>query len=239
MKNMFALSVAFFLASSSVLAADAPSGSTPSTVTVTFSGTPPVMKKLNREADALCAKTPMKDEQVLVKDGKLQNVMVRVTRGADGSFPMPAGPAIVTQQSCMYRPRVQGIREGQAVTFTSEDDTTHNVHVFSGEQSIFNRVQTKGEFTKKATDLREKDGRTIGLKCDIHPWMSGFLLVATNPYFGVTDEKGETKLDLPPGKYTLEAWHERYGTKTQEIIVESGKPASVKFDYAGTEKPAL
>lgn len=75
-----------------MVAADAPGGSTPSTVTVTFSGTPPVMKKLNREADALCAKTPMTDEQVLVKDGKLQNVMVRVSRGADGSFPMPAGP---------------------------------------------------------------------------------------------------------------------------------------------------
>ena len=239
MKNLLAASVVLLLVSPGVLAADVPAAITPSTVTVTFSGPAPVMKKTTRQADAFCGKTPMKDQQVLVRNGKLQNVMIRVIKGANGSYPLPAEPLLVSQQNCEYLPRVAGLREGQDVTIKSDDDTTHNVHLSSGERTLFNRVQTMGAFTKKSTELKAKDRETLSLMCDIHPWMAGFLLVTTNPYFGVTDEKGQTKLDLPPGKYTVEAWHERYGVKTLEITVESGKPSALTFDYTGTEKSVL
>lgn len=231
-----ALGLALFAAAAALAADETPAAKMTATVTVTYSGPPVVMKKLHREADAFCVKTVMTDEEVLVKDGKLQNVLVRVTKGATGNFAPPAAPLVVAQQNCMYRPRVSGVREGQAVTFKSEDETTHNVHVFTGEKSLFNRIQTKGEFTKKPSDLKEKSDAVISLKCDIHPWMSGFLLVVTNPYFGVTDETGTTTLDLPAGTYTIEAWHERYGTKTQTVAVDAGKPAVVKFDFAGTDR---
>lgn len=206
--------------------------------TVAFTGTAPVAKKLNKDADAFCGKTPGTDEEVLVKDGKLANVMVRVTKGADARFDAPTKAAEIDQTGCMYRPRVVGVVAGQDITIKSNDDTTHNVHTYKGEESLFNRAQNKGEFTKKTADLKTENG-AITFKCDIHPWMTGYVIVNPNPYFAVTDATGLAKLDLPAGKYTVEAWHEKFGTKTAEVTVEAGKPAEVKFEYAGNEKPAM
>lgn len=208
------------------------------TATVEFTGTAPTPKKLPVEADAYCAKTPHMEEDVMVKDGKLANVMIRVVKGApEGAA--PSTPATIEQSECMYRPRVMGIVKGQDLTIKSMDDTTHNVHAYHGEESLFNRAENKGaDFTKKFDELKTENG-VINFKCDIHPWMTGYVVVNDNPYFAVTDATGTAKIDLPAGKYTIEAWQEKYGTKTAEVTVEEGKPAEVKFSYAGTEKPAM
>ena len=207
------------------------------TATVAFTGTAPAPKKLKKEAEAFCAKTSDVDEEVLVKDGKLANVMVRVTKGAEGKGG-DVKPAEIDQTGCMYRPRVVGVVAGSDVLIKSNDDTTHNVHTYKGEESIFNRAQNKGEFTKKTAELKQENG-PITFKCDIHPWMTGYVVVNPNSYFAVTDATGLAKIQLPAGKYTLEAWHEKFGVKTAEVTVEAGKPAEVKFEYAGTEKPAM
>lgn len=204
--------------------------------TVMFTGTAPTPAKLKREADPFCAKTAMTSEEVLVKDGKLANVLVRVKDGASGSFTAPTTNAIVDQVDCMYRPRVQGVVAGQTIEVKNSDKTGHNVHTYKGDETIFNRAQPQpGTFTKKGDELGVKEG-PIAFKCDIHPWMTGYVVVNTNPYFAVSDETGLAKIELPAGKYTLEAWHEKFGVKTAEVTVEEGKPAEVKFEYAGTEK---
>lgn len=139
----------------------------------------------------------------------------------------------------MYRPRVQGAVVGQQIAIKSMDETTHNVHAYKGEESLFNRAETKGqEITKTTADFKQDNG-AITFKCDIHPWMTGYIVVNPNQYFGVTGADGMAKIDLPAGKYTIEAWHEKYGTKTAEVTVEAGKPAEVKFDYSATDKPAM
>jgi hypothetical protein len=81
-----------------------------------------------------------------------------------------------------------------------------------------------------------KEEGMLRWKCDVHPWMRGYIGISKNPYQAVSKD-GTFKIDnVPPGKYTLESWHERYGTKTQEVTVEAGKPAKVTFKYDGTEK---
>jgi plastocyanin len=182
----------------------------------------------------------MMSEDVLVKDGKLANVMVRVVKGAEGTFTPPATPAKVTQKDCMYRPRVVGAVTGQQVEIVSEDTTGHNVHPYKGDESLFNRAQnTPGSFTKTTADFKTDNG-AVTFKCDIHPWMTGWLVVSPTPYFAVTAEDGTAKIEnLPAGKYTLEAWHEKYGTKTAEVTVEDGKPAEVKFEFSATDKAAM
>ena len=229
----FAAVLTALLASSvATFAADATS---PLTATVTFQGTPPVMKKLHNEADPFCSTQTLMDQQVLVKDGKLANVMVRVTKGAAGPFTAPAAPVVIEQQACTYQPRVQGAMAGQSITMRSQDLTTHNIHVYVGEETIFNRAQNKGEFTKPAATFKQDNGPIV-FQCDIHPWMIGYIIVNSNPYFAVTDATGVAKLDLPPGTYTLEAWHERFGTKTQTVTVEAGKPASVSFQFSNEDR---
>ena len=71
------------------------------------------------------------------------------------------------------------------------------------------------------------------MSCDAHNWMHGWWFVAGNPYYAVTDDKGNFTInDVPPGTYTLEVWQEKLGTKTRSVTVEPGKAITVDFTMA-------
>ncbi len=195
-------------------------------VTTLFDGTPPTAKRLSVEADPFCAKSgELYDEEIAVKNGALANVFVRILHGPKGER---TAFREITQTGCRYRPRVVGLIAGEDLKIRSNDDTTHNVHTYDGERSIFNRAQNKGEFTKKSADLRVEDG-PVTLKCDIHPWMTGTVFVTDTPFFAVTDETGSAMISAPPGHYTLQAWHEKYGFSTAEVTVTAGISSDVQF----------
>ena len=76
-------------------------------------------------------------------------------------------------------------------------------------------------------------------KGTIHPWMKAYLGVFEHPYFALSGADGRFTLkDLPPGEYTIEAWHERFGTKSVEIAVQANQTAEVTVTYTGTETAA-
>src|SRR5438270_508860 len=82
-----------------------------------------------------------------------------------------------------------------------------------------------------------KEEGMLTWKCDVHPWMRGYIGVSESGLPAITKGDGAFKIDnVPPGKYPVESWHEKYGTKTQEVTVEAGKPAKINFKYDGTEK---
>ena len=71
----------------------------------------------------------------------------------------------------------------------------------------------------------------IHVKCNIHPWMSGYMVVVKGPY-GVSDDSGSFKIEnVPPGNYTLTAWQETLGTQTQKITLAAGKPSTASFTF--------
>ncbi|HMH05925.1 MAG TPA: carboxypeptidase regulatory-like domain-containing protein, partial [Terriglobales bacterium] len=71
----------------------------------------------------------------------------------------------------------------------------------------------------------------VHVKCNIHPWMSGYMAVVKGPY-GVTDNSGSFTINnVPPGDYTLTAWQESYGTQTLKVSVGAGKPATADFTF--------
>jgi len=199
---------------------------------VNFSGPAPKPQKLNRKADPICAKKDFDDETILTsKDGKaLQNVLVRVTGNVAGGK-MPTGDVMVDQRDCMYRPRVQGAVEGQKIMVRNNDGTLHNVHTYDGTKTLFNQAQPP-----KSPPIEKplpKTANVVKLKCDVHPWMTGFVVVSKNPYFAVSEANGKFEIkDVPAGSYTVEAWHEKLGTKTEQVTVADGKPAEVKFTFA-------
>jgi plastocyanin len=203
---------------------------------VDFTGTPPTMEKLNRDSAAFCAKTPMNDQTVIVKDKKLVNVWVHVTKGApDSKAPADAKPVVVGQKDCMYTPRMQAAQVGQKIEGKNADPLLHNVHTYIGAATIFNKGMPNAS-AKPIEYVADKEG-VLRWKCDVHSWMRGYVGVSKNPYFAVTGDDGTFKIDnLPPGTYTVEAWHEKYGAKTQEVKVEAGKPATVNFKFDGSEK---
>jgi plastocyanin len=189
------------------------------------------MAPTRRDADPFCAKTPMKDEEVVVgPGGGLANVVVRVTDGATGHYDPPATPAALDQSACMYRPRVQAIVAGQMISIRNGDQTLHNVHGYKGASTLFNQAEIPGlpPLARKIGDA----GDVLKFKCDVHPWMTGYVIVNANPFFAVTGPDGRFKIaGLPPGRYTLTAWQERYGAKTAQVTVAADKPAEVSFAY--------
>ncbi len=205
---------------------------------VDFTGTPPVMAKLDREADAFCAKKPMNDESVIVKNKKLVNVWVHVVKGAPDSKAAEGAPEVVVNQAdCTYRPRVQFALVGQKVVARNGDPILHNVHTYLGPATLFNKGMPNAD-AKPITHVAGKSG-VIRWKCDVHDWMRAYVGVNKNPFQAVTGDDGSFKIEgLPPGAYTLEAWHEVYGAKTLEVTVEAGKPATATFKFDGTEKAA-
>jgi len=199
--------------------------------TVKLTGSPPEMQLTKRQGDPFCAKTPMKEEEVIVgPGGGLKNVVVRIKAGLTGRYDPPATSPTLDQTACMYRPRVQAVVAGQTLMIKNSDQTLHNIHGFKGPSTQFNQAQIPGmaPISRKLTDTDQ----VLKFKCDVHPWMTAYVIVSGNPFFAVTGDDGSYKITgVPAGKYTVEAWHERYGTKTAEITVDADKAVDAPFQF--------
>jgi hypothetical protein len=112
----------------------------------------------------------------------------------------------------------------------------HNVHSYKGTATYFNRAQPPSAPALNQA-LTDKDLGVIKFKCDVHPWMAGYLVVSDHPFFATTDGRGAFALkDVPPGTYTLEAWHEKLGTKTAQVTVAPGEDAKASFSFGADER---
>jgi plastocyanin len=206
--------------------------------TIAFTGKAPEATELPRKADPVCAAKPMKSNEVIVNsNATLKDVLVRISPGTvKGKFEAPPATVPVKQRDCMYEPRVQGAVAGQTVEVQNEDKTMHNVHTYRGQETILNQGQPAGSPAIKKDNLAT-EAAVLKFKCDVHPWMTGFVVVTDHPFFQTTGTDGTFKLDkVPAGKYTVEAWHSKYGLKTAQVTVEANKAAEVKLAYDGTEK---
>ncbi|MBI2956203.1 MAG: carboxypeptidase regulatory-like domain-containing protein, partial [Acidobacteria bacterium] len=113
----------------------------------------------------------------------------------------------------------------------NSDQTTHNIHPVPSVNREWNRSQPPG-----ADKLVEKFAReevAIPVKCNIHPWMRSYLAVVKHPFFAVTAADGSFEIKgLPPGNYTLAAWHEKYGELTQQVTVAAKETKTVEFTFS-------
>lgn len=199
--------------------------------TVVLTGKPPRRDKIAMTSAAGCPQDPAQlDETVIVgKNGALRDVHVRIKSGTAGKHTAPKAAVTIDQKGCMYRPRVTGAMAGQIVQVNNSDPLLHNVHTFRGARSDVNRAQPKGakpiEF-KKLGDA----GSVFELKCDVHRWMVSYVPITDHPFFAVTGDDGAFAIqNVPRGKsFTLEAWHPKYGLKSQ--TVKSGA-AKVVFEF--------
>lgn len=203
---------------------------------VRFDGKPPEMKVPRKRKDAeLCKDKAVPYNAVLVADGKLQDVLVRLSDDSvKGEYQPPRVHAVVDQVDCMYEPRVLGVVAGQIVDVRNRDQTLHNIHSYRNGESWFNKPQIKGgdPIAKEMPDWPS----IVTLGCDVHPWMHAFVVVSHHPFFSVTGADGRFLLTrVPAGRYTLEAWHSRYGRKVQRIEVAEGRGVTAHFDYDGNE----
>lgn len=196
---------------------------------VNFDGVAPIGKKLqmpsgcNDQGDVY-------SNEVLVNDGKLQNVFIRVTKGHE-TLPrgaVPTKPVEMDQRGCMYYPRVAAVRVGQPVEFINSDPIFHNVKSVTKENRGFNMAMPKQD--QRITRVFNKPEMFLEAKCSVHPWMGAYIAILDHQYYSVSDESGAFSIpNLAPGTYTLEAWHETYGLQTQEVTVEAD--SKIAFTY--------
>lgn len=208
------------------------SKSFPVTGVVAFEGTAPQGKKLSLPAGCGSTAAAVYSNEIIVKNGKLENVLVTIRNAPSGAAPVPAEEVVLDQKNCMYHPRVAAARVGQKVTFVNSDAIFHNVRSVTTENTKFNMAMPKKD--QRITKIFHKPEMFLQAKCSVHPWMGAYVAILEHPYYSVTNSNGEFKLPkLSAGTYTVEAWHEVFGTQTQELVVaETGAPA-VNFTFKG------
>ena len=229
MRKIFGVFVVLTLVAGTVLFAGGPArvgaqGGGTIEATVTYAGAP-VVEKLKVNKDTEKCGTEALIEKVVVGAGKgLANAVVSVA-GAKG--PSTAKKASVDQKGCKFNPHVVAMTPGE-LEIKNSDDILHNVHTYSTANPSINKAQPK--FKKTMTEKFEKP-EIIKLTCDVHSWMLGWIAVMPHPFFGVTDGNGAAKIEnVPPGKQTVEVWHETLGKATKEVEVKAGQTTKVAIE---------
>jgi hypothetical protein len=203
---------------------------------ILFVGAPPERFELGADSVKECHQEGVEhlSETVLVRDGKLQNVYVYLKRGwEDLAVPAPpTEPAELDQKGCLYTPHVMAIQAGRPLLVRNADPTTHNVNCKAPRNGVSKNVnQGKGQEPVRFTTTRAE--RPMSFKCDLHPWMQAWVYVEEHPWFAVSDAAGAFSIpDVPPGDYTVEAVHEKYGSTRGKVTVESGRSTGFTLSFS-------
>lgn len=201
---------------------------------VLFKGVPPAMPVIDvGSSDPDCALThsvPVRSEEVVVGDGGgLANVVVHI-EGFSELIEPPDEARIISQKGCQYVPHVSAVQVGQTVQIRNDDQTLHNVHGIATENRSFNVGQPVQGFVTERTF--SKPELPVKLKCDVHGWMESYVAVFSHPYFAVTGGDGAFSIgNVPPGTYTLEAWHESYGMRSVELTIGASEDVRAEFAF--------
>lgn len=195
----------------------------------------PKMPPLQMGADPFCQSqhpTPALDEEVMVgPGGELANVIVYVKNAPAG--PAPSAPAVLDQVGCKYVPHVTAVQVGQTIQIKNSDATLHNVHAMPAVNAQFNEGQpVQGMVSTKKFDKVEM--KPFRIKCDVHGWMKSYMAVLPHSYHNVSQPNGTFSIaNLPPGNYTLVAWHEKFGEQEQQVTVAPKESKQVTFTFKG------
>jgi plastocyanin len=221
----------------------APKGEGTISGTIAYAGPAPVAKKIDTSADPVCGqKNPnLETDDNKVTDGKLGNVFVYIKDGTitggskigDYTFPAATAEATLDQNGCHYAPHVLGVQVNQKLKITNSDPTQHNIHPQPKNNPEWNQTQPNG-----APPIEKSFNRAevlIPVKCNQHPWMKSYIGVLKHPFFAVTKPDGTFEIKgVPPGIYTVVAWHEGGATgteKTMQVTVTGSGAAKADFSF--------
>jgi plastocyanin len=199
---------------------------------VKYAGNAPAPARINITKDqAVCGKTPHFDETLVVAADKgVKNVVVSVADPKDGRK-MTAAPKnpVIDQQGCQFIPRIQVVPAGQPIDILNNDGILHNIHTFPKANPPINKAQPK--FKKVMTEKFDKPD-LVQIKCDVHTWMNGWVIVAGHPYYALSDAAGSFRIaDVPAGTYTVEYWHEKLGKQTKQVTVPATGSVTADLEF--------
>ena len=207
---------------------------------VLFQGSPPPRRPVQMSGEAGCHKPggpeALSEDLVVAADGGVRGVWVRVVSGlADRAFAPPEEAVEVDQEGCRFTPHVVKAQVNQKILFKNSDALVHNVHAVAKANQGFN-VSLSGQGRSAQRFFTKPEA--VRIKCDLHAWMGGYVVVGDDPFQSVTTEDGAFAIEgLPAGTYELEAWQEKLGTQRQSVTLADGERKELTFELRAVAKP--
>ena len=201
---------------------------------VKLTGKAPPTEALRLTADhAVCGPAARPSEAlVLSASGGIKNAVAFMAQERMEGWRAPATFQL-DQRRCAFVPRVLIVSPGSTVEVLNSDGILHNFHTLGRLNPSLNLAQSK-----RAKPLRVtfEHPEIVQVKCDIHGtgFMRAWVVVASNPYYGLTDDEGRFRIPgIPPGPHTVEVWHERLGTKRVPVTVGASGEVNMIVTFSG------
>ncbi|HEY7192805.1 MAG TPA: carboxypeptidase-like regulatory domain-containing protein [Gemmatimonadales bacterium] len=217
-----------------------PFGSGTITGTVRFVGPVPENQAIDMRAAPACRaiyhSQPRQLSVIVNPNGTLANVFVYVKRGLpqDSHYAPVADTVRLAVRGCQYHPRIVGLRVGQALAIRNDDVVSHQIDapgVTTRPFTIPLDAGRTGEHVFRGTEVM------VPLQGAYYRWMRAYIGVLAHPFFDITGTSGHFTIPrLPPGTYTVEAWHEAYGRRTTTVTVQDSTTQRVTFSYSITAR---
>jgi hypothetical protein len=206
---------------------------------VTFTGTPPKLPPLKCARDAdVCGKSQPDQTLIVGKGGGgVKNVIVSLTDIHAGKASTAKADAKLDIKACVDTPRVQAVPVGTSLVVTNADPIPHDLNGARGDRVLFNRTVLRSQ----ERVVMSSPGM-VNLSCDMHgksefACETAAIGVMPNPYYAVTAADGTFSIaDIPPGSYTVQAWHETLGDQSKKVTVASNGSAAADFQFAAKAK---
>lgn len=181
---------------------------------ITYEGKIPPPKKVSDKKISDAGIGPVFYQDLIVNNKGLANVFVHITALKGKNYAVSSKKKVIEMQGYQFSPRVTGVMVNQTLIFKNSDGKLHNVHGLPKVNKGFNIGMPPGK--THTTQFTSAEG-PFKFTSDMHPWMNGYVAVMTHPYFAVSDKNGNFSINtagLEPGTYTVQAWHEKLGTRT-------------------------
>lgn len=214
-----------------------PTGTSSISGSINLTGTAPKNPTIDMSQETACrgkyTSGPPTDPQFVVTNGKLGNVFVYVSKGlpAGATYTAPDAAVEIDQDGCLYHPRVFGVMVNQKILIKNGDPVLHNIKAVPKTNRGFNISQPSQGMTTTRTFAAEE--QMVPLQCNVHSWMNAWVGVMSHPFFATSGPDGSFSIkNLPPGTYTITAWHEKLGTQEQTVTVGAGEAKTADFSFS-------
>ncbi len=201
---------------------------------VLLNGKPPVPKKVQVNQDPDVCGARLQIYSVRVEKAGIVDAVVwidDIKRGKPFAFREP----VLDQKPCTFVPHIVLMKPGELTTETS-DPMSHNLHTYAEFNRNYNESVNP---LHRSFQMRFQRPERISVRCDLHKWMQAYVVIASNPYYTVTQAGGRFELDgVPPGQYHLKAWQETLGEMEQEVVVEPAKTTKADFNFKLNSTPS-